>query len=92
MADLSFYMSPLSEEIREEGRAQPPWTEHLGRAQSLAEAVLRILDVRGISTTKAVRNRITACLDSELLRQWLVRAVHATTAEDIFGEETPADR
>jgi hypothetical protein len=89
VADLPYYISPLAQEIREQGSAQG---RALGIAQSRAEDVLLVLDVRGICTTSAVRNRITACLDSELLRQWLRRAVLATTAEEIFGDDEPAGR
>lgn len=74
--DLSFYKSPLSEEIRDEGRAQ--------RA---AEDVLDILDVRGIDVPEAVRERVTGCGDPEILRTWHRRAVTAPTAEDIFTDE-----
>ncbi|MEU0145656.1 hypothetical protein ABZ119_06775 [Streptomyces sp. NPDC006288] len=78
MADLSFYISPLSEEIREEGRVQ-------GRAQARGENILILLDARGIDVTDAVREKISACTDLEVSREWLIRAVHAATAEEIFG-------
>ncbi|MFD9291738.1 hypothetical protein ACFWBV_26320 [Streptomyces sp. NPDC060030] len=76
MADLSFYISPLSEEIREEGRAQ-----------ARGESILILLGARGIEITDATREKLTTCTDSELARKWLIRAVHATTAEEIFGAE-----
>lgn len=78
--DLSFYKSPLSEEIRDEGRAE-------GEARRAAEDVLDILEVRGIDVPEAVRERITGCGDPEILRHWLRRAVTAPTAEDIFTDE-----
>ncbi|MDT9698567.1 hypothetical protein [Streptomyces sp. P17] len=78
--DLSFYKSPLSEEIRDEGRAQ-------GEARRAAEDVLDILDVRGIDVPEAVRERITGCGDPEILRHWLRRAVTAPSAEDIFTDQ-----
>lgn len=74
--DLSFYKSDLSEEIRDEGRAQ-------GRA----EDVLHILKVRGMDIPEAVRERVTGCDDLEILSHWLERAVTAPTAEDIFEDE-----
>ncbi|MFF9493503.1 hypothetical protein [Streptomyces flaveolus] len=74
--DLSFYKSFISEEIRDEGRAQ--------RA---AEDVLAILEVRGISIPETVRERVTGCDDLEILRHWLRRAVTAPTAEEIFEDE-----
>lgn len=83
--DLSFCTSPLSEEIRDEGRAQ-------GLAHGRAEDVLLVLGVRGIEISDGTREKVTACTDPELLSQWLVRAIRATTAEEIFGEEPSADR
>ncbi|MGC2997730.1 hypothetical protein ACPF8X_04795 [Streptomyces sp. G35A] len=78
--DLSFYKSPLSEEIRDEGRAE-------GEARRAAEDVLDILDVRGLDVPDAVRERITGCGDPEILRHWLRRAVTAPTAVEIFEGE-----
>lgn len=74
--DLSFYKSWLSEEIRDEGRAQ-------GRA----EDTLVVLEARGIDVPDEIRERITACDDPELLRRWLTRAATAPSAEEIFMEE-----
>ncbi|WP_326658581.1 hypothetical protein [Streptomyces sp. NBC_00385] len=70
----------MSEEIRDEGRAQ-------GRAQGQADSLLLVLDVRGIALTEAARKKITACTDTQLLHQWLVRAATATTAEEVFAED-----
>lgn len=78
--DLSFYKSYLSEEIRDEGRAE-------GAARRAAEDVLDILEVRGIDVTDAVRERITGCGDPEILRHWHRRAVTAPTAAEIFEDE-----
>jgi hypothetical protein len=79
--DLSFYKSPLSEELREERRAE-------GEARRrAAEDVLDILEVRGIDVPEAVRERITGCGDPEILRHWHRRAVTAPTAEDVFTDE-----
>ncbi|MGW2636340.1 hypothetical protein [Streptomyces sp. NPDC001348] len=78
--DLSFYKSPLSEEIRDEGRAE-------GEARRAAEDVLDVLDVRGIDVPEAVRERITGCGDPETLRHWHRRAVTAPAAEAIFDDE-----
>ncbi|MFI6118685.1 hypothetical protein ACIBCU_02275 [Streptomyces sp. NPDC051064] len=86
--DLSFYISPLSEEIREKGRTEGR-TE--GRAQGRAESVLLLLGARGIAISDRTRENITTCIDPELLSQWLVRAVVAATADEIFSEETSAD-
>ncbi|MFH9614505.1 hypothetical protein [Streptomyces pratensis] len=76
MADLSFYVSPLSEEIREEGRAQ-------GRA----EGILIVLRARGLDVAHTTREKVTACRDPELLRQWLGRSARVAIAEAIFSEQ-----
>jgi hypothetical protein len=78
--DLSFYKSFMSEEIRDEGRAQ-------GRAQGRAEDILLVLEQRGLTVPDRMRERITDCGDPETLRQWLLRAVTAASAEEIFAEE-----
>ncbi|MER6416415.1 RpnC/YadD family protein [Streptomyces humidus] len=71
--DLSFYKSYISEEIRDEGRAQ-------GRA----EDILLVLEARGLDVSDEVRARVTGCDDPDLLRDWLTRAVTASSAESIF--------
>ncbi|MFF3498615.1 hypothetical protein [Streptomyces sp. NPDC003247] len=70
--DLSFYKSYLSEEIRDEGRA---------------DALLLILEQRGLRIPDDARRRITSCHDTETLRTWLSRAITAPTTEAIFGQE-----
>jgi Flp pilus assembly CpaE family ATPase len=74
--DLSFYKSYISEEIRDEGRAQ-------GRA----EDILVVLEQRGLDVSDDVRSRITDCTDPDVLRRWLIHAVTATKAEEIFEDE-----
>ncbi|MEU9360109.1 hypothetical protein AB0D35_18620 [Streptomyces sp. NPDC048301] len=83
--DLSFYTSPLSEEIRDEGRVE-------GRIETCAEGALLILGIRGIEITDTTRDKVTGCDDPELLRRWMVRAAVVTTSDQIFDDEAPADR
>ncbi|TPQ21718.1 hypothetical protein FGD71_013675 [Streptomyces sporangiiformans] len=78
--DLSFYKSPLSEELRDEGRAE-------GEARRAAEDVLAVLVERGIDVPEEARERITRCGDPETLRHWLRRAVTAPSADEIFADE-----
>ncbi|AVV40661.1 hypothetical protein C6376_03665 [Streptomyces sp. P3] len=66
----------MSEEIRDEGRAQRG-----------AEDILLVLETRGLDVTDHVRERITGCDDPDLLRDWLTRAVTASSAEAIFAEQ-----
>ncbi|MEU6449012.1 hypothetical protein [Streptomyces sp. NPDC046979] len=79
-ADLSFYKSYISEELRDEGREE-------GRAQRGAEDVLLVLEQRGLDVPDHVRLRITECADPDLLRHWLARAVTAPSAEAVFEGE-----
>ncbi|GGT22624.1 hypothetical protein GCM10010271_27590 [Streptomyces kurssanovii] len=74
--DLSFYTSPLSEELRDEGRAE-----------GLADAILLVLQQRGIDVPDQARERITTCDDMQLMRTWLSRAVTAASTEAVFAEE-----
>lgn len=82
--DLSFYTSYLSEEIRDEGRTAG---RAEGRAQASADAILLVLEQRGIAVPDDVRDRVTGCDAPETLRAWLMRAVTADSAEEIFADE-----
>lgn len=75
--DLSFFRSETSEKLRDEGRAE-------GRVEDL----LLLLKTRGL-LDDAIRSRVTACGDPDLLRAWFRRALTAGTAEQIFtgGDE-----
>ncbi|MFC5169716.1 hypothetical protein [Streptomyces mutomycini] len=77
--DLSFYVSPLSEEIRDEGREE-------GRAEGQARSLLQMLELRGVDVPAEAREKIEGCRDTGLLDQWFSRAVTVTSAEDIFTE------
>ena len=78
--DLSFYKSPLFEEIRDEARAE-------SRAESRAEDILTVLAERGIDVPEDARERITGCGDPETLSRWLRRAVTTASAAEIFEAE-----
>ncbi|WP_037852157.1 hypothetical protein [Streptomyces sp. NRRL S-340] len=72
-------------QIQDEVRAQ---VQEEARAESLvrkgAEDILLVLETRGLDVSGAVRERVTACDDPELLRRWLTRAVTVPVAEQIF--------
>ncbi|MFJ4487138.1 hypothetical protein ACIP3D_32865 [Streptomyces longwoodensis] len=72
-----FFKNPVAEKVRDEGREE-------GREEERAAMVLRILEWRGIAVSETVRERVTGCADLELLETWAQRAVHASTAEDLF--------
>lgn len=86
--DLSFYKSPLVEEIRDEARVEGRVEGRAeGETRRAAEDVLTVLAERGIDVPEEARERITECGDPEVLGRWLRRAVTAPTAEDVFREE-----
>ncbi|MER7487076.1 hypothetical protein ABTY20_14475 [Streptomyces sp. NPDC126497] len=61
------------------------WLED--KEEGKAEAVLRVLDVRGVEVSDSVRERITGCTDLDVLGTWLDRSLSAERAEELFVEE-----
>ena len=55
------------------------------QAKGKAEAVLEVLEGRGVKVDDASRPRLLACRDADLLRRWLVRATTVGAVEEIFG-------
>lgn len=55
--------------------------------QGEADAVVTILETRGIEVLAEVRERITSCTDLDQLRTWVRRAVTVRTAQDLFANE-----
>ena len=55
-----------------------------GEARGEGRAVLTVLETRDRGTD-AIRDRILASTDLDLLETWLRRAVTATTAEEILA-------
>ncbi|AZS86089.1 hypothetical protein ELQ87_18765 [Streptomyces griseoviridis] len=74
--DLSFYRSPISQEIRAEGEA-------IGQVK----AILTFLEARGLDIPDDARERITTCDDPDLLRRWITRTPNAVTVNDLFTDE-----
>jgi len=56
-----------------------------GYDEGLARAVLELLDSRKIRLSEPSRQRIEDCRDEAQLLAWLRRAVHATSAEELFA-------
>ncbi|MFC7892852.1 hypothetical protein [Streptomyces sp. NPDC057381] len=68
----------LFEEKYLEGKAE-------GEARGEARGVLRVLEVRDLVITDAVRERIVTCSDLTVLNDWLDRAGTVERAEDLFS-------
>ena len=62
-----------------EGRAE-------GEAKGTAEAILKVLEARGIAVSQAQREEISRCSDLARLSRWVVRASVATSAEEVTAE------
>lgn len=60
-----------------------------GEAQGEANALLRILERRGIAVPDEARDRILACTDTALLDTWIDRAVAASSVEEVLGQPGP---
>jgi hypothetical protein len=62
--------------------------EHQARGEALgeAQAILTVLEERGVPLSDHIRDRIMACADTDQLATWLRRAVTAATAEDVVRE------
>jgi hypothetical protein len=58
-----------------------------GRAAGTAEAILKVLEARGIAVPDAQRQEILGCRDLGRLDRWLRRAAVASSAEEILAEE-----
>ncbi|MFY9822316.1 MAG: hypothetical protein WAM82_13115 [Thermoanaerobaculia bacterium] len=57
-----------------------------GRAQGKAEAILSVLETRGIAVTEAQREEVLRCGDLDRLDRWLRRATLAFSAGEVVSE------
>jgi hypothetical protein len=55
-----------------------------GEVKAKAEAVLKVIDARGIDVTDQQRDEVSACADVAQLDEWFDRALVATSAADVF--------
>jgi hypothetical protein len=92
--ETAYSMSPTAiRDILEELVSTTTWPvhspfakEHFGRgkAEGEAEAILLVLEARGIDVTPEDRARITACTDLAQLKTWVTRAATAKIVGDLF--------
>lgn len=50
-----------------------------------ADAILLVLEARGLDVSDAERERITSCTDLKQLKRWIIRAATAEKTGDLFG-------
>ena len=58
-----------------------------GTAETKAQDVLKLMDVRGLEPTQAQRSRVTPAAGLAKLETWFERAATAATAADVFKED-----
>jgi hypothetical protein len=84
------------EEFRQEGRAEGRQEGRAegrqeGQARGKAEAVIAVLEARGLAVTAAARRRVLACADPDTLDGWLRRAVSVPSTRALFSTTPAAD-
>jgi len=62
------------EDVREEGREE-----------GVIDAIVALLQGRGLAVDATVEARLRACRDREVLRRWLLNAAQVVQADQIFG-------
>lgn len=60
--------------------------EALGEARGEANAVLAVLDARGIDVSDRIRAAIASCTDLDRLALWIRRAATANKIEDVDAD------
>ncbi|HEX2574172.1 MAG TPA: hypothetical protein VH877_31790 [Polyangia bacterium] len=65
---------------RAEGKAE-------GKAEGEVDALLAVLGARGMTVDAETHARIVSCVDLGLLKQWIVRAVTASSLAEVFESD-----
>jgi hypothetical protein len=76
------FQSEFAKKHQAKGRAEG---RNEGRAEGRAQALLTLLDARGLVMSAEQRAVVSACTDSERLDAWIRRAATAATAAEVFG-------
>jgi hypothetical protein len=78
------FISQVRLQAREEGREEGRKEGHVeGRIETLAAAIFKVLDGRGIAIDQDSRARIESCCEADTLETWLDRAVIVVKAADL---------
>ena len=78
---------PITPALREFFREMEPFFAALAKVEAKAEAVIAVLDARGLLLDDASRARILACTDTATLDRWITRAATAPTLAAVFAED-----
>jgi Uma2 family endonuclease len=77
----------LTDMVRErEAKAEQAETQAEQAVAGLRVGILAVLQSRGLSFTDAQREGVEACADPARLQGWLLRALTAATADEVFAD------
>ena len=79
MMSTAEYEKTFIERIHDQGIAE-------GEARGKAEAVLKLLDARGLAATDEQRQQVTSSTNAAQLDLWFDRAITAGTAAEVFAD------
>lgn len=71
--------APISAEGREQGRAE-------GHVEAKSQAILTVLEARGLPISPEVRFLVSDCIDPAMLDRWLRRAAVVAKASQVTDE------
>jgi hypothetical protein len=71
------FQSEFAKKHQAKGRAE-------GEAKGRAEALLTLLEARGLRASDEARARILACSDGAQLDAWIRKAVSVATVDELF--------
>lgn len=71
------YVAQGLKQGREEGREE-------GHLEGERQALLRVLEARGVTVEGAARERVLACTDLAQIERWLSQAVKVQSVQELF--------
>ena len=75
----------IAEQLRAEGKAEGRTEGRVeGAVERAAVSVVTVLEARGLVVAPAIRKRIDACRELDMLQHWLVRAATVEAADEVF--------
>jgi predicted transposase YdaD len=83
MMTTAEYQKTFIERIHDQGIAEG---EAKGEARGKAEAVLKLLEARGLTPTNEQRQQVTSSTNPVQLDLWFDRAIIAGTAAEVFAD------
>jgi len=83
MMTTADYEKTFIERIHDQGIAEG---EARGEARGKAEAVLKLLEARGLAATDEQRQQVTSSTNPAQLDLWFDRAITAGTAAEVFAD------